>query len=397
MRSRVCISLLIGCLFFAMGVPKGFAEEQDLAPDARSAVLIDEDTGTVLFEKNSRDRLPPASITKIMTMLLVMEDLDAGKIQLDEKVRVSEHAASMGGSQIFLEPGEQMTVRDLLKAVAIASANDASVALAEHLAGSEEAFVKRMNERAKALGMTDTRFQNTTGLSEPEHYTSARDIAIMSRELLKHSEITNYTRIYQDYLRKDTKKPFWLVNTNRLVRFYPGVDGLKTGYTSEAKYCLAATAKRGDFRLIAVVMGEPDTKARNRDVSRMLDFAFSQYTNHVVYKKGEPIGEVRIAGGDPYKLLVRSPQPLSILMKKGEKAGEFDRKIVWENLKAPVRQGQKLGTVRIEKEGEKVAEMEIRSPQEIPRAGLWTTIKRVMKGVFFYPEDARVPEGGKAG
>jgi D-alanyl-D-alanine carboxypeptidase (penicillin-binding protein 5/6) len=254
-----------------------------------------------------------------------------------------------------------------------------------------------MNDRARELGMTDTRFQNPTGLSEPEHYTSARDIAIMSRELLKHPEITEYTRIYQDYLRKDTKKPFWLVNTNRLVRFYPGVDGLKTGYTSEAKYCLAATAKRGDFRLIAVVMGEPDTKARNRDVSRMLDFAFSQYTNHVVYKKGDPIGEVRISGGDPYKLAIRSPHQLSILMKKGEKAGEFNRKVLWENLKAPVRQGQKMGTVRIEKDGKTVAEMDLRSPRDIPRAGLWTTIKRVTKGVLFYPEDAKAPEEEKAG
>lgn len=392
MRSRVCISLFIGCLLFAAGIPEGFAEGQDLAPDARSAVLIDADTGTVLFEKNSRDRLPPASITKIMTMLLVMEDLDAGKIRLDEKIRVSEYAASMGGSQIFLEPGEQMTVRDLLKAVAVASANDASVALAEHLAGTEEAFVKRMNERARELGMTDTRFQNSTGLSEPEHYTSARDIAIMSRELLKHPEITNFTRIYQDYLRKDTKKPFWLVNTNRLVRFYPGVDGLKTGYTSEAKFCLSATAKRGNFRVIAVVMGEPDTKMRNRDVSRMLDFAFSQYTNHVVYKKGDPIGEIRISGGDPHKLTVRSPQQLSILMKKGEKAGAFERKILWENLRAPVRQGQKMGVVRIEKDGKTVAEMEIKSPRDIPRASLWTTIKRVTKKALFYPEDAKAPE-----
>ncbi|MFO7289424.1 D-alanyl-D-alanine carboxypeptidase (penicillin-binding protein 5/6) [Planifilum fulgidum] len=397
MRPRLCISLLVGCLFFAMGIPAGFAGERDLAPDARSAVLIDEDTGTVLFEKNSRDKLPPASITKIMTMLLVMEDLDAGKIRLDEKVRVSEHAASMGGSQIFLEPGEQMTVRDLLKAVAIASANDASVALAEHLAGTEEAFVERMNQRAKELGMTDTRFQNATGLSEPEHVTSARDIAIMSRELLKHPEITGYTRIYQDYLRKDTKKPFWLVNTNRLVRFYPGVDGLKTGYTSEAKYCLSATAKRGNFRVIAVVMGEPDPKTRNRDISRMLDFAFSRYTNHVVYKKGDLIGEVRVSGGDPHRLAVRSPQQLSILMKKGERAGEYKRKVLWENLKAPVRQGQKLGTVLIEKDGKKVAEMEIQSPREIPRAGLWTTIKRVTKGVLFFPEDARAPEEERAG
>jgi D-alanyl-D-alanine carboxypeptidase len=250
-----------------------------LAPSARSAILMDADSGTIIFEKNSHDRLPPASITKIMTMLLVMEALDEGRIKLTDKVTASEYAASMGGSQIFLEAGEEMTVEDLLKGVAIASGNDASVALAEKIAGTEQEFVRMMNERAQQLGLKNTHFVNANGLPAENHYTSAYDIAVMSRELLKHPEITKFTGLYQDYLRKDTDKPFWLVNTNKLVRFYAGADGLKTGYTSEAKFCLSATAKRDDFRVIAVVMGEPDTKTRNAEVSQMFDYAFAMFTN----------------------------------------------------------------------------------------------------------------------
>lgn len=220
-----------------------------------------------------------------MTMLLIMEALDQGKIALDDKVRVSENAASMGGSQIFLEVGEEMTVKDLLKGIAIASGNDASVAMAEYIAGSEEGFVHMMNKKVEELGLKNTHFVNSNGLPENDHYTSAYDIAIMSRELLKYEKITEFTGIYEDYLRKDTDNPFWLVNTNRLVRFYEGADGLKTGYTSEAKYCLSATAKRGSLRVIAVVMGEPNTKTRNKEISQLLDFAFSQYKNEVIYQK----------------------------------------------------------------------------------------------------------------
>ncbi len=236
-------------LMLMLAVPTAWAEEKpaekpvDLAPNAASAVLIDVDTGTVIFDKNKDAKLPPASITKIMTMLLIMEALDQGKIKMDEKVRTSEYAASMGGSQIFLEPGEEMTVQDMLKGIAMASGNDASVAMAEKIGGSEEAFVQMMNARAKELGMNNTHFVNPNGLPADNHYSSAYDIALMSQELLKHEEITQFTGQYQDYLRKETPKPFWLVNTNKLVRFYSGADGLKTGYTSEAKFCLSLRPK----------------------------------------------------------------------------------------------------------------------------------------------------------
>ncbi|OYD09777.1 D-alanyl-D-alanine carboxypeptidase family protein [Paludifilum halophilum] len=390
MRFRICMCMLSFCLLFSFLVPvKSLAaEESGLAPKARSAILIDSDTGTVLYEKNSREKLPPASITKIMTMLLIMEALEQGKISYDDTVRVSDRAESMGGSQIFLESGETMRLRDLLKGVAVGSANDASVALAEHIAGTEEAFVERMNERAKELGMNRTHFQNTSGLSAPDHYTTAEDIAVMSRELLKHPEITRYTRIYEDYLRKDTENPFWLVNTNRLVRFYKGMDGIKTGFTSEAKYCLSATAQKGTFRAIAIVMGEPDPKARNGEISRMLDYAFNQYTNHVVYKKGDWIDWVPVDKGLKNFIQVRSPQRFSLLVKKGENASDYTRRVEWKRLSAPVKKGQTIGHVVVENKGKVLSRMELVSARDIPRADAWTLMKRTTKKMFFLPEQA---------
>lgn len=266
----------------------------DLAPSARSAIVMDADSGTVIYEKNSHDKLPPASITKIMTMLLTMEALKDGKIKLADKVRTSVYAASMGGSQIFLEPGEEMTVNDMLKGIAMASGNDASVAIAEKLGGTEAEFVAMMNAKAAQLGLKDTHFANCNGLPAADHYSSAHDIAVMSRELLKYGDITKYTGQYQDYLRKDSAKPFWLVNTNKLVRFYDGADGLKTGYTTEAKYCLSATAVRDGMRVVAVVMGEPNTKTRNAEVSGLLDYSFAQYANYPILKKGESMGMLTI-------------------------------------------------------------------------------------------------------
>lgn len=391
MRKRISLGFILFLLTLHTVMPLSEAvasTEGELAPEARSAILLDADTGTVLYEKNSDESLPPASVTKIMTMLLIMEALDQGKISLDDSVRISEHAASMGGSQIYLEPGETMVLRDLLKAVAVGSANDASVALAEHISGTEEAFVARMNERAAELGMKNTHFRNTNGLPADDHRTTARDIAIMSRELLKHKGITEFTRIYEDYLRKDSKNPFWLVNTNRMVKFYDGMDGLKTGFTAEAKYCLSATAQRGNFRVIAVVMGEPTPKARNREVTRMLDYAFSQYQNHVVYRKGDAITRLKVDKGLRNQIEVRSPQQFSILIKKGEKADQYTKRVEWEKLKAPIKKGQRLGRVVMEKDGKTVSEMELRSARDIPRAGTWTLLKRTVKKMLFLPEES---------
>lgn len=389
-------ALIAGLLAFVVGwssaaVPS-YAEENintggssqgELAPSARSAILLDADTGTIIYEKNSHDKLPPASITKIMTMLLTMEAIDEGRLKLTDKVRTSEYAASMGGSQIFLEPGEEMTVEEMLKGIAMASGNDASVAMAEKIAGTEEAFVKLMNEKAAELGMKDTHFVNCNGLPADNHYTSAHDIAVMSRELLKYEGITKYTGAYQDYLRKDTPKPFWLVNTNKLVRFYTGADGLKTGYTSEAKFCLSATAKRDGLRTIAVVMGAPDTKTRNNEVSRLFDYAFSQYAMHSIYKPGEVLGVLKVEKGSVPEITIQADKEYNVLVKKTAKTEDIRHELQWnEGLKAPVAAGQVIGKLSVYQGDTLVKEFELTSPVEVKKAGFWKLFKRTTGKLF---------------
>jgi len=385
------LSVLITCVAFfspmaaaANEKPAPDQKEMNFAPHATSAILMEADTGTVLFEKNAHEKLPPASITKVMTLLLIMEALDRGEIKLTDKVRTSERAASMGGSQIFLQPGEEMTVEDMIKGIAIASGNDASVAMAEHLAGTEEAFVARMNERAKQLGMKNTHFVNSNGLPAPNHYSSAMDIAIMSRELLKHELITKYTGTYQDYLRKDTENPFWLVNTNRLVRFYEGVDGLKTGYTSEAKYCLTATAKRNNMRVIAVVMGEPDTKTRNAEVATLFTYAFTHFQVQPVYKKGEVVQPITVDKGKLPQVNVITPQAVSLLMKRGESPDHYTREVVLnQTVNAPISKDQVVGHIFIRnKEGKEVSRIDLYPEQSIEKAGMWEILKRTTKHVL---------------
>ncbi len=389
MFRKMIAAWLIASLFSALALPSVLfaadAEKKtvDLAPNSTSALLMDADTGTILFEKNAHEKRPPASITKVMTMLLIMEALEQGKISLNEKVTTSEYAASMGGSQIFLEVGEEMTVDDMLKGIAMASGNDASVALAEKIAGSEEMFVQMMNDRAKELGMTNTHFVNTNGLPAKNHYSSAYDIALMSQELTKHSQITKYTKKYQDYLRKDSDKPFWLVNTNKLVRFHESVDGLKTGYTSEAKFCLAATAKKGDFRLIAVVLGEPNTKTRNAEVIKLFDYAFSNYTNLPLYKEGESMGSFPVEKGEIPKIPLVARHQYSLLLKKGTSLENIRHELlIDENLQAPVKIGQPLGKLIVYNGEEKIAEFEIQSQMEVKRAGWWKLFKRSTSKIF---------------
>ncbi|MFU1794770.1 D-alanyl-D-alanine carboxypeptidase family protein [Paenibacillus azoreducens] len=390
MRKTLLAVMLSLCLSAAALPQTGSAEEKakgpvqaDLAANAKSAILMDADTGTIIYEKNSHDKLPPASITKIMTMLLTMEAIDSGKLKLTDMVRTSEYAASMGGSQIFLEPGEEMTVDDMLKGIAMASGNDASVAIAEKIAGTEEEFVQMMNDKAKALGLKDTHFVNCNGLPADNHYSSAHDIAVISRELLKHKDVTKYTGSYQDYLRKDSKKPFWLVNTNKLVRFYTGADGLKTGYTSEAKFCLSATASKGDLRVVAVVLGEPNTKTRNEEVSKMFDYMFSQYSMHTIFKSGDVIGTVKINKGDVKELTLAAGQKYSVLLKKNAKAEGIRHELqVPKEVKAPIQAGQVLGKLVVYQGDKVLKEFELKSPEQVGKAGWWKLFKRTLSKLF---------------
>jgi len=378
-----CTLMLPAAALAEEKLPQQGASTIDLAPSARSSILMDADTGTIIYEKNSHDRLPPASITKIMTLLLVMEALDEGKIKLTDMVRTSEYAASMGGSQIFLEQGEEMSVEDMIKGIALASGNDASVAMAEKLAGTESQFVAMMNEKAKELGMNDTQFVNPNGLPVEGHYSSAHDIAVMSRELLKHSEVTKYTGLYQDYLRKSSEKPFWLVNTNKLVRFYSGADGLKTGFTSEAKYCLSATAKRDGLRVIAVVMGEPTTKHRNNEVSQMFDFAFAQYMNYPIVGEGDPIGTARIEKGMESELQLVAEKPYNLLLKKGTSTGDIRHELkLNEKLKAPIKEGQSIGKLIVYQGDQVLKEYDVAAPKKIDKASWWKLLGRAAGGLF---------------
>ncbi len=354
-------------------------DELNLAENSKSALLLERDTGKVLYEKNAHEQLPPASMTKIMTLLLIMEALDQEKITLDEKVRVSEYAASMGGSQIFLEAGEEMTVKDLLKGVAVASGNDASVALAERISGSVDAFVQEMNEKVEELGLENTHFVNTTGLPADDHYSTAHDMGVMAKELLKYEEITDYTSIYEDYLRKGTEDEFWLVNTNKLVRFYDGVDGLKTGYTSKAKYCLTATAKKEDMRTIAVVMGAETTKKRNSDVSQMLDYAFNQFSTDQLFKNDEAVSKLNLLKADNRNVDIVTDESVSVIHEKGEELEDVKTDIqINKNIELPLKKGDQVGTLTVSLDGKVLSETDLVVNDNVKKAGLWTMFKRSM-------------------
>ena len=315
----------------------------------KSVILMDATTGQVLYEQNADEPLPPASVTKIMTLLLVMEAIDKGAVKLDDLVSVSANAASMGGSQIFLEEGETMSVEDMLKSVIISSANDAAVALAEHIAGSEEEFVRRMNERARELGMNNTKFENTNGLDDTvtEHLTSARDIALMSRELIKHEKILEYSSIWMDTIRNGA---FGLTNTNRLVRFYNGATGLKTGSTAKAKFCVSATAKRGNMHLICVVMGADTRDERNAIAAKLLDYGFANYS--LFCDEGKALGELKVVGGVEDTCGV-AHRGFNAVVGKGEENKITYEVELGENLVAPVKIGDEVGRV-IYKSGDKI-------------------------------------------
>jgi serine-type D-Ala-D-Ala carboxypeptidase (penicillin-binding protein 5/6) len=377
---RLLTMTILCILLFSFLSPTTLAEEKaksELVNDVSSAILIERDTGTIMYEQNSKEELPPASMTKVMTMLLIMEAIDEGRLKLDEKVRASEYAASMGGSQIFLEAGEEMTTKELLKGIAIGSGNDASVALAERIAGSEEAFVEMMNNKSKELGLKNTRFQNTTGLPANNHYSTAYDMALMAKELLKYEMITEFTGQYEDYLRETTEKKFWLVNTNKLVRFYPGVDGLKTGFTREAMYCLTATAEKNGMRVIAVVFGAPTSKQRNAQVTKLLDYAFSQYQTHPMYKRGHTLGKAVISKGEKKSINAVTSEPISLLTKKGENIDKVKKEIsLIKNLKAPVSKGDQVGTIKLVKDGKVLSESPLVANENVKQAGWWKLFKR---------------------
>lgn len=371
------ISILLSAVLLLCVLPAVRAEGLDVP--APSAILMDAATGTVLYEKNADEKLPPASVTKIMTLLLVMEALDSGRIGWGDMVTASEAAAAKGGSQVYLEVGEQMSMDEMLKSVVVSSANDCATALAEHVAGSEAAFVEKMNARAAELGMENTHFVNCTGLDDgenaSEHLTTARDIAIMSRELLTHEKIKKYTTIWMDTVRNGQ---FGLSNTNKLVRFYEGTTGLKTGYTSTAGHCLSASAERDGMELIAVVLHCESSTDRFRSAKALLDYGFANYALADT-RPEEPLQPIRVILGEESTLTPVLQQTAPILIEKGELAGITKTVTLCQEVEAPVAAGQQLGTLTLSTSTRTLAEIPIIAPQAIEKLTLWELAARLLK------------------
>lgn len=383
MKGKKMLTGFLSVLLSLTAVLPVFGEEPPLALESKSALLMDEATGTILFEKNSHEAMPPASVTKIMTLLLIYEGEEAGQFAWEDAVQVSEHAAGMGGSQVFLEPGEIQTAADLTKCIAIASANDAAVAMAEFVAGSEEAFVERMNKKAAELGMQDTHFENACGLDVDGHVTSAYDIALMSRELMtRFPEIQDYTTTWQDTILHKTRKgetEFGLTNTNKLIKWYEGATGLKTGSTGKALYCLSGTAERDGLRLIAVVMAAPDFKVRFQETMKLLDYGFANYSAEKGLPAGEKLAEVPVTKGMADKVEAVVDKEISFLLKKdGGKEWETKMELL-PVVDAPVQAGEKLGEVVYLIDGAEVGRTDLVAACAVEKTDLTTMLERMLK------------------
>ncbi len=346
---------------------------------ARSAILLEPDTLTVLYDSNSDEKLPPASITKIMSLILIMEAIDRGDFTTEDVVSASDHAASMGGSQIWLKPGESMTVDDLLKATVIASANDATVALAEKVAGSEEGFVSMMNEKAKSLGMSNTVFKNATGLDAEGHISTAHDVALMSAELLRHPLIKKYSTVWMDSLRDGKSE---LVNTNKLVRFYEGTTGLKTGTTSGAGYCLAASAARNGMELVAVIMGGETSPARFEGAKKLLDYGFANYSVTRIEPEFKAGTKIKVKGGVENELSLSAGEGFSLLLKKSERTEIAQNANLPEYVTAPAQKGDKIGEIEVYSGDSLIGTIDIVADESVKKMGFMTAFGFLISGLF---------------
>ena len=357
------------------------AEEIPLAQNAGSGILIEFTTGKVLYEKASNEKMAPASMTKIMTMLLIMEAVENGKISLDDMIPISAYAASMGGSQVFLQPNTEIKAEELIKSIAVASANDSAVAMAEAIAGTTDAFVNKMNEKAKALGCINTNFANVHGLDDPNHYTTAHDMALMARELLKHEDILKYSSIYEDYLKKPDGTSTWMVNTNKLIKYYNGLDGLKTGYTTNAGYCLTATAKRGGMRLISVLMKEPTSQVRNSETIDLLNYGFTNYKIKTILDTNKVLGEIEVLNGKKEKVGLKLMEDATNLESVNEEKN-YTYNIKVNPIKAPVKIGQKIGYLEVISDGVVLKKIDITVKEDVKKANLWDLYKRNLNRVL---------------
>ena len=357
-------------------------QANELVPNAKSAILIEPTTKTVIFDKNMYDEVSIASLTKMMGLVLIFEQIDAGKIKYTDKVVASANAAGMGGSQIWLEAGEEMTVEELLKGIIMASANDGIVAMAEYVGGTEENFVNMMNNKAKELGLKNTHFVNPTGLDEKGHYSSAYDVALIAIELMKHNDVFKFTTIYEDYLRKNTDNKFWLVNTNKLLKSYKGADGLKTGMTDNAGYTMAVTAKRDGMRLLAVVLGEKEGKVRNKETAELLDYGFNTYEVTTIKKQGEIVGEVKIDKAEPNKIDVKVLDDVIILRKKGDEKKEYSSEVKLNNITLPLKSGEVIGKLLVKDGSNTIKQVDLVSGANMEKQNFFKVWLNVLKSML---------------
>lgn len=370
-------SAILALIIFLTGGVNVFADtNENIEVEARSAILMEVSTGKIIYEKNSNEKFAPASVTKVMTMLLTMEHIDSGKIKFDDKVTVSENAKKMGGSSMLLDTGEIRTVEDLIKGIGIASGNDAAVAMAEYLGGSESNFVDMMNDRAKELGMVNTTFKNCTGLPVDGHISTAYDISIMSRELLKHPDILKYTSTYMETISEGRKTPIELVNHNKLVRFFQGCDGLKTGFTNEAKYCISATAVKDGVRVLSVIMGAPTYKIRNRDASMLMNYGFSKFESKKLCEKDSDIKQIPMnKKGDKF-IIAKAKENLVVTCPKGD-GDKIESKIVLDESKTKFKEGENVGFCEYYLDGELIGVVELYSDRDMKKGNIIDNIKGI--------------------
>jgi D-alanyl-D-alanine carboxypeptidase (penicillin-binding protein 5/6) len=373
------IAFLITFIFLLSISQNGLA----FSIDARAAVLMDPLSGKILFEQNKDKRWPPASVTKVMTMLLIMEAVESGRVKWSDPIRTSAVAAGMGGSQVYLKEGEEFPLSEMFKTIAVVSANDASTAVAEYLYGSDRDFIEAMNRRAQELGLKNTHFANETGLPDPNHYSSAYDLALICRELLKHPEVLKYTSIWMDTFRNGE---FQLRNTNELIRVYRGADGLKTGHTEEAKYCLAATAVKGNFRLLSVILGAESDGKRVAETKRLLDYGYRNYQWKLVNKAGQELGKVYLKQARPEMVPVKLNEDFGVLVERGRDKLVETQLAPLNKLKFPIKAGGKVGLLKAVYQGETLAEAPVFTTVEVKRANFivrgWRWLRDLVRGFF---------------
>ena len=384
---KFCYILLLMLLTIPISVKAEETNtETELIKNATSGLLMEQSTGEIIFEKEKDKQVAVASMTKMVAQTIILEKIESGKIKWTDIVEVSKNAASMGGSQIYLTPGEKMSVEDLFKGISMASANDAVVAMAEYISGSEGAFVKLMNQKVKELGLKNTHFKNSTGLDEEGHYSSAYDMAIIARNLLTHEEILKFSSVYEDYLREDTENKFWLVNTNKLVRFYEGADGLKTGHTDAAKYCLASTAKKNGMRLIAIVLGEEESKVRNSETMALLDYGFNTKKITVVKKKDDVIKEIKFDKGNKEKIEIKPKYDVGILEDKQSSGNNYKYNVKIDKLSLPLKKGDVVGKITVTKKNKEVTSVDLISNTNVEKLNYLElyieTIKNSILGII---------------